>query len=146
MSKSWFGRLAAKVSGDKDASPSPARQSAPGSQRTSAPASSGPSRAASATPSQQQRRAEPQEELWEEPPFEAFVAQPQPPPAATAAPATADGETARSPFHASAVAAASAGLTSPERVIDETTDLSTLTDQEITRLMEGMDGDVMNKQ
>ncbi|BEI83338.1 hypothetical protein CcaverHIS002_0312060 [Cutaneotrichosporon cavernicola] len=32
-----------------------------------------------------------------------------------------------------------------ERQIDETTDLSTLTDQEIMRLMEGMDASVMNK-
>ncbi len=32
-----------------------------------------------------------------------------------------------------------------ERQIDETTDLSSLTDQEIMRLMEGMDASVMNK-
>lgn len=50
----------------------------------------------------------------------------------------------RSDFAASAFAAASAGM-QYERQIDENTDMSTLTDQEIMRLMEGMDGDVMNK-
>ncbi|BEJ14172.1 hypothetical protein CspHIS471_0313460 [Cutaneotrichosporon sp. HIS471] len=50
----------------------------------------------------------------------------------------------RSDFASSAFAAASAGM-QYERQIDETTDLSTLTDQEIMRLMEGMDASVMNK-
>lgn len=51
----------------------------------------------------------------------------------------------KSAFFASAQAAASAGLNWPERLIDEHTDMSTLTDTEIMRLMEGMDGDVLNK-
>lgn len=64
-----------------------------------------------------------------------------------------------SEFTASAMAAADAGMTwenqggyasgsrtpRPERVIDETTALSSLTDQEIARLTEGMQADVLKQ-
>ncbi|KAL1408813.1 hypothetical protein Q8F55_005627 [Vanrija albida] len=131
MSKSWFGRLAAKVSGDRPAEPS--RPSAPSPAPASLHAPS-PAPASLHAPSSAPSRTSSTRDAV--------------PPAARAAAAeraSTPAATPRSEFHASAVAAASAGLTGPERVIDESTDLSTLTDQEIMRLMEGMDGDVMNK-
>lgn len=61
---------------------------------------------------------------------------PAPPPPTPPAP--------ESEFAKSARAAASAGM-QYEREIDEHTDLGSLTDQEISRLMEGMQGDVLKQ-